>query len=95
MGKRAAARVLRANRKKVDAASKQIVALLAKRTRAAAEIARAKRSLGLPITDRRRERAVLKAVAVRAKRAGLEPQMTIRVFREIIKETVRIERKRR
>ncbi|MEM3031176.1 MAG: chorismate mutase [Candidatus Micrarchaeia archaeon] len=70
-------------RRRIDALDRRIIALLQKRARIAREIGREKRRLGLPILDRKRERAVLRNAA---KAKGAFPRASLlRIYREIIR----------
>ncbi|MEM4389598.1 MAG: chorismate mutase [Candidatus Micrarchaeia archaeon] len=77
-------------RKKIDALDRRIIGLLEKRAHIARAIGREKRRLGLPLLDRRRERAVLRNVA---SAKGIFPRHAlIRIYKEIIRASTEVEK---
>jgi chorismate mutase len=78
-------------RAKIDVIDGQLVRLLDRRARLAAQIAVLKNRNGLPVRDRRREQQVLKRIC-RAKRGPFSELQLKAIFRSIIRESLRLER---
>jgi len=79
-------------RREVDRIDAEIVRLLARRVDAAAEIGLTKRKAGLKVKDAEREKQVLDRVAETAQSIGLDPLKTREMFRQLISESVRIQK---
>ncbi|OGY21718.1 MAG: hypothetical protein A2126_00795 [Candidatus Woykebacteria bacterium GWB1_45_5] len=84
-------RDLNTARRQIDAIDSELVESLARRLKVARELANLKREAGLKIRQPDRERAVLEAVAAKAKRLGVSPRLVRSLFRQIIDESVREE----
>jgi chorismate mutase len=68
----------------IDDIDRRLVALLAERQRLVGEVVHYKRSHRMPVVDRGREDAMLDAIGVTAKEAGLDPRVARHVLRTII-----------
>ncbi|GLC23628.1 chorismate mutase [Roseisolibacter agri] len=67
-------------RQEIEAVDAQLVALVAARTRLAADIGAAKRALGRPTLDPVREAAVVRRAAELARDAGLADEEAVRAI---------------
>ena len=80
-------------RNHIDGIDDQILTLLEKRVKLAKRIALVKRKRGIPIRDEQREKELLKRVASQAESLGLNPELTRRIFREIIELALDVQRR--
>jgi chorismate mutase len=80
-------------RNHIDGIDDQILTLLEKRVTLAKRIALVKTNRGIPIRDGQREKELLERVASQAKSLGLNPELTRRIFREIIELAVDVQRR--
>ncbi len=88
------AKALSRRRRAIDALDAELLRLLNQRARLASEVGRIKKSCGLPIYDGRRERQVLERV--RGKNKGpLETESVLSIFRRIMRESRRVEGKKK
>ncbi len=71
-------------RARLDVVDRDLVAVLAERSRLITEVIHYKRAEGMPVVDRAREDRMLEAVAVTAGEAGLDPRIARRVLRAVI-----------
>src|SRR5262245_19962559 len=71
-------------RKRVDSLDREVLELLAKRTRIVAEVAAVKRAEGVQIRDFQREREVLDDRRARAEALGLAPGPIESIYRQIM-----------
>ncbi|MBI3505901.1 MAG: chorismate mutase [Proteobacteria bacterium] len=71
-------------RKGIDGVDNGLVELLAKRRRLVLQLAKIKRTLKLPIYDRRREQALIDRVKRWGKRHGLNEEFVEVVFRLVV-----------
>ena len=78
---------LKKTRKGIDEIDTVILSLIGKRLKLAADIARIKKSLGLPICQPLREKEVLSRAARIAKSKGIDEKFTVSIFRAIISHT--------
>ena len=67
-------------RREIEAVDAQLVALVAARTRLAADVGAAKRALGRPTLDPVREAAVVRRAAELARDAGLADEEAVRAI---------------
>jgi len=86
----AAAPAVRALRERLDRVDDALVDLVAERLRVVAELFAAKSSLGAPLLDPERERAVVTRLAARARAAGLAPEVVERIYRGLFDESHRL-----
>ena len=77
-------------RGEIDAIDARILRLLSRRVKIAVKVGRLKRSSGLPYRSRERERELL-ARLLRANPGPLDRRSISRVFRVVIRETLRAE----
>ena len=88
------AKALSRRRRAIDALDAELLRLLNQRARLASEVGRIKTSCGLPIYDGDRERQVLERI--RAKNKGpFDSESVLSIFRRIIRESRRVERKKK
>ncbi len=80
-------------RNHIDGLDDQILTLLEKRVTLAKRIALVKTKSGIPIRDEQREKELLERVASQAESLGLNPELTRRIFREIIELAVDVQRR--
>lgn len=80
-------------RNHIDGLDDQILTLLEKRVTLAKRIALVKTKRGIPIRDEQREKELLERVASQAESLGLNPELTRRIFREIIELAVDVQRR--
>jgi chorismate mutase len=80
-------------RNHIDEIDGQILTLLEKRVTLAKQIALVKTKRGIPVRDGQREKELLERVASQAESLGLNPELTRRVFREIIELAVDVQRR--
>ncbi|MFH1849583.1 MAG: chorismate mutase [archaeon] len=78
---------LKSLRSHIDALDAELIRILTERFGLCNDIAEMKRQAEMPIHDRSREEAILKAV----KKSGLERKFAERLFRLILKESKRIQ----
>ncbi|OGF73834.1 hypothetical protein A3J56_00435 [Candidatus Giovannonibacteria bacterium RIFCSPHIGHO2_02_FULL_46_20] len=71
---------LAALRKQLDVIDRKLIALVGQRLKIVREIGALKKTLNLPVYQPRREKEILKNVVFRAKHAGMEPRVAIRLF---------------
>jgi chorismate mutase len=80
-------------RKQIDAADKQLLKALAKRSRVVQKIARAKAKLKLPIVDRARGAEIQKDRSQRGAQLGLSAPFVHKLFQLIQTESVHCQKK--
>ena len=80
-------------RNRIDDIDSRILTLLEKRVTLAKRIAIVKTKRGIPIRDEQREKELLERVASQADSLGLNPDITRRIFREIIELAVDVQRR--
>ena len=68
----------------IERVDRQLVALMAERTRVAREIGRAKRAAGMMTLDPAREAAVVRKAADLAREVGLDEEVVRRIFWQLI-----------
>lgn len=78
-------------RKRIDVLNREILRLLNRRVREACRIGAVKKRMGLRISDPIREKAIMDAL-VSGNRGPLDKKAVVTVFREIIRQTKRLER---
>jgi len=88
------AKTLLQRRRAIDTLDAELLRLLNQRARIASEVGRIKKSCGLPIYDGQRERQVLERVRGR-NRGPLETESVLSIFRRIIRESRRVEGKKK
>jgi len=77
-------------RQKIDSIEDSLISLLNERAEYVLEIGKIKKAQGLPISDSKREEAILKRVA--EKNPGpMSNEFMIDVFKKIIDESIRLE----
>lgn len=79
------------HRTEIDRINAKIVELIAKRMEIAREIAKYKMKRGARVYDPKREEEIKGKLGTAAEKAGVNKDMVIRVFREIIRDTRREE----
>ncbi|HEY4497200.1 MAG TPA: chorismate mutase [Candidatus Paceibacterota bacterium] len=67
-------------RKQLDTIDRKLIVLIGQRMKIARKIGVLKMMFNLPIYQPRREKEILKHVASRAKRAGIEPSVAVHLF---------------
>lgn len=77
-------------RKRIDRTDGELLRLLNHRALTAVAIGRLKKRQGLPVVDERREKAVLERIT-QATRGPLSPAALRRIFREILRESRKIQ----
>ena len=80
-------------RNRIDEIDRRILTLLEKRVALAKRIALVKKGRGIPIRDEQREKELLERVVSQAEKLGLNPEITRRIFREIIELAVDAQRR--
>ena len=80
-------------RARIDRADAELIRALARRQALARAVGRAKARAGAPVRDAARERAVLARARALASRAGLDPAFTARLFRLLLAESRRAQRR--
>ena len=75
---------LDAIRARLDMVDRDLVAVLAARSRLISEVVRYKRVHGMPVVDRSREDAMLEAIEETARADDLDPRIARQVLRAII-----------
>jgi chorismate mutase/prephenate dehydratase len=80
-------------RNDIDGIDDKILTLLEKRVTLAKRIALVKIKRGIPIRDEQREKELLERVVSQAESLGLDPELTGRIFREIIELAVDVQRR--
>jgi len=68
----------------IERVDREIVGLIAERTRIAREIGRAKRAAGITTLDPAREAAVVRRASDLAREAGLDEEVVRRIFWQLI-----------
>jgi chorismate mutase len=71
-------------RKEIERVDRQLVTLIAERTRVAREIGRAKRAAGMTTLDPAREAAVVRRAGELARELGLDDEVVRRIFWQLI-----------
>ena len=80
-------------RKKVDLCDKKLLAALSKRMKLSKAIGKLKREKGLPISDGARELNLMKKRIIDGKRLGLDKKFVKKVFKELLFESKKIQKK--
>ena len=88
------AKALLQRRRAIDALAAELLRLLNQRARITSEVGGIKKSCGLPIYDGRRERQVLERIREK-NRGPLETESVLSIFRRIIRESRRVEGKKK
>lgn len=71
-------------REEIERVDRQLVTLIAERTRVAREIGRAKRAAGMTTLDPAREAAVVRRAGELARELGLDDEVVRRIFWQLI-----------
>ena len=92
-------------RKQIDGIDKELIKLLSKRMKLAIKLGKFKKKEGLPILDKKREEEMLKKLAAsplrhgaqawrekQAKKQGLDIKFINKLYKEIFKESRRMQR---
>ena len=79
--------LLKKGRKKIDSIDSRIIGLISQRVSVGKSLGRIKKSKGLKIKDRPREREVIENARAIAKHHDLEPEFVEELFRKIVKYT--------
>lgn len=87
MGKKSEHKEIRRQRKKIDSIDSRIIKLLSGRVIIGKKLGKLKKSKGLRITDKAREREVIENAKAIAKHHDLEPEFVEELFRKIVKYT--------
>jgi chorismate mutase len=77
-------------RREIDSIDDALIRLLNRRAKIAVEVGVLKRTVGLPLCDPERERAVLTKVCA-ANTGPLDDEAITKLFRHIIRESLRVE----
>jgi chorismate mutase-like protein len=80
-------------REKIDAVDKSLLKGIAKRMRVSSQIGSFKKKKGLALRDSKREAQLISDRSALARRLGLNPAFTERLFREILRESLRVQKK--
>lgn len=80
-------------RRDIDAIDREIVRLLARRRECALAVGRTKSSRGLPVRSSEREEEILSSLGAEASRQGLDPDEVRRLFRLILGQSRRAQRR--
>ena len=78
---------IRKQRRKIDSIDSKIIRLLSGRVIIGKKLGKLKKSKGLRITDKAREREVIENAKVIAKHHDLEPEFVGELFKRIVKYT--------
>ena len=81
---------LEESRKLIDEIDTEIVALLNRRAAISRQIGQMKTRAGLPVVDIEREEVVLRKIA-RDNAGGIDKQALTRIYREVLRESRRIQ----
>lgn len=81
-------------REKIDTIDKEILFLLQERFLLAKKTKAAKTKLGLPIRDYKREKEILAELKKKSRELGLSSKFISEIYKEIIRESKRLQRKR-
>jgi chorismate mutase len=84
---------LNIKRKQIDEIDKKLLELLAKRFKINQKIGFYKKANKLKIKDKKREREILKRVALLAKKLNLNQNLIKKIFKEIIKESCQLQKR--
>lgn len=76
-------------RQEIDKLDREILSLLSQRRRMAESVIRSKAAVNSPIRDEGREQTLLRDRIAHGRVLGLDPQLIVKVFREIIADSVR------
>lgn len=74
-------------RKSINEIDEEILELLSKRNNLAKQIGNVKKSLEMPVFDKKREEEIMKKISKRAERLGLDKKFVKEVFRNIFKNS--------
>lgn len=78
-------------RQQIDGIDKEIIKLLSKRMKLAVKLGKFKKKEGLPVLDKKREEEMLKKLQKQAKKLGLDPKSVSKLYKEILKESRRVQ----
>jgi len=78
---------IKEHRRKIDSIDNKIIRLLSGRVIIGKKLGKLKKSKGLRITDKEREREVIENAKVIAKQHDLEPEFVEELFKKIVKYT--------
>ena len=84
-------KIIKNNRKRLDRVTKDLVKLIAKRNKLAVKIGKTKKKLNLKITDRKREKIVLKNAKLYAKKMGVNPNLIEKIMKILIKHSKKLQ----
>ena len=79
-------------RNKIDEIDKKILRLLSERFNLVIKIAKIKNKEGLIIKDSEREDEIFKKLEKEANKLGINPQITKKIYTELLKESRRLQR---
>ncbi len=82
---------LDAIREKIDALDEKILYLLQNRFKSVEEVRELKKTLGLPVEDKKREEEVLNNLLLMGKKLGLSKSFVTHLFKLIISESKKIQ----
>ncbi len=81
-------------RKKIDTYDKKILRILGMRILLSQEIGRVKETRGIPIEDEKREKEILENGEKQAKMLKLDPEFVRKVYKLLLEESKRKQKKR-
>ena len=79
-------------RKKLDRITERLIKLIGERDRIVLEIGKAKKSLGLGITDSRREEEVIEKARELAMKKGVDPELVEEIMKVLITHAKKIQK---
>jgi len=79
-------------RKQIDGIDKKLIKLLSKRMKLAIKLGKFKKKESLPVLDKKREEKMLKKLEKQAKKQGLDTKFINKLYKEIFKESRRVQK---
>ncbi|XOB41457.1 MAG: chorismate mutase [Candidatus Nealsonbacteria bacterium] len=86
-------KIIQKNRKKLDEITRDITKLIAKRNRIVLKIGKIKKQFGLPVTDLKRDKEVIKKAKTIAKKTGVNIDAIEKIIKILIKHAKEIQKK--
>jgi len=84
-------KIIKNKRKELDKTTKDLVKLISKRNKLAIKIGKTKKKMNLKITDRKREKIVLKNAKSYAKKMGVNPKLIEKIMKTLIKHSKKLQ----